>query len=152
MAGWKTPSCIDPKITEDTRTDVINLTYLLQPESKSYKYPNKIFLYTISSNIGTKTEIKTVNLEYFKKYIFISEFLLFIETPKIYVKNLLNTKKNIMVKIKITMENKKLSFNPFFEEASIELNFPLYIYLDINNTDIIIKIHPNPWNKIQSKK
>ena len=144
MAGCKTPSCIDPKITEDTRTDVINLTYLLQPESKSYKYPNKIFLYTISSNIGTKTEIKTVNLEYFKKYIFISEFLLFIETPKIYVKNLLNTKKNIMVKIKITMENKKLSFNPFFEEASIELNFPLYTYLEINNTDIIIKIHPNP--------
>ena len=144
MAGCKTPSCVAPKITEDTRTDVTNLTYLLHPESKSYKYPNKIFLYTISSNIGTKTEIKTVNLEYFKKYIFISEFLLFIETPKIYVKNLLNTKKNIMVKIKITMENKKLSFNPFFEEASIELNFPLYIYLDINNTDIIIKIHPNP--------
>ena len=144
MAGCKTPSCVAPKIIDDTSADVINLTYLLQPESKSYKYPNKIFLYTISSNIGTKTEIKTVNLEYFKKYIFISEFLLFIETPKIYVKNLLNTKKNIMVKIKITMENKKLSFNPFFEEASIELNFPLYTYLEINNTDIIIKIHPNP--------
>ena len=144
MAGCKTPSCVAPNIIEDTRTDVINLTYLLQPESKSYKYPNKIFLYTISSNIGTKTEIKTVNLEYFKKYIFISEFLLFIETPKIYVKNLLNTKKNIMVKIKITIENKKLSFNPFFEEASIELNFPLYTYLEINNTDIIIKIYPNP--------
>ena len=145
MAECKTPSCVAPKITEDTRTDVTNLTYLLHPESKSYKYPNKIFLYTISSNIGpVKTEIKTVNLVYFKECKIISEFLLFIATPKIYVKNLLNTKKNIMVKINIIIENKKLSFNPFFEEASIELNFPLYIYLEINNTDIIIKIYPNP--------
>ena len=145
MAECKTPSCVAPKITEDTRTDVTNLTYLLHPESKSYKYPNKIFLYTISSNIGpVKTEIKTVNLVYFKECKIISEFLLFIATPKIYVKNLLNTKKNIMVKINIIIENKKLSFNLCFEEASIELNFPLYIYLEINNTDIIIKIYPNP--------
>ena len=153
MAGCKTPSCVAPNIIEDTSADVINLTYLLHPKSKSYKYPNKIFLYTISSNIGTvKTEVKTVNIVFLKKYKVISVFLLFINTPKIFVKNLLNTKKNIIVKIKITIENKKLSFNPFFEEASIELNFPLYTYLDINNTDKIIKIYPNPSNKIPSKK
>ena len=57
--------------------------------------------------------------------------------------------KNIIVKIKITIENKKLSFNPFFEEASIELNFPLYTYLEINNTDKIIKIYQQ---KIQLKQ
>ena len=69
-----------------------------------------------------------------------------------FVKKFLSTNKNITVKIKITIENKRLFFNPFFEEASIELNFPLYTYLEINNTDKIIKIYHNPSNKIPSKK
>ena len=153
MAGCKTPSCVAPKIIDDTSADVINLTYLLHPECKSYKYPNKIFLYTISSNIGpVNTMTNTENKVFFNKYTVNIVFLLFLTTPKMFVKKFLSTNKNITVKIKITIENKKLSFNPFFEEASIELNFPLYTYLDINNTDKIIKIYPNPSNKIPSKK
>lgn len=49
-----TISCIEPKIIDDTITDVIILIYLLEPECKSYKYPNSIRLYTISSYILTK--------------------------------------------------------------------------------------------------
>ena len=117
MAGCKTPSCVAPNIIEDTSADVINLTYLLHPKSKSYKYPNKIFLYTISSNIGpVNTMTNTENKVFFNKYTVNIVFLLFLTIPKTFTKKLLSINKNIIVKIKITIENKKLSFNPFLKK------------------------------------
>ncbi len=59
---------------------------MMHPECKSYKYPNKIFLYTISSNIGPVNTMTNTEIRFFQQHTVNIVFLLFLTTPKMFVK------------------------------------------------------------------